>query len=121
MKVVLDTNFLIDAMRFKIDLDEIRHIAPEPCLLFTLTSVVKELERISRRKTRPSLYARAALKVQEAHGIRVINSSIQTDKALLNLSKSYAIATNDRQLRKAIKALGGKTIYLKSKKHLAIG
>ncbi len=122
MKIVFDTNFLIGLVRFKTDLGILDELIDEKYHLATLSSVVKELERVSRRKTLSSFHAKAAIKMIKECKIQVIESRIHTDKALANLAKEGClVATNDGSLRKELKALGRKTIYLKSKKHLAIG
>ena len=54
--------------------------------------------------------------------MKVLKSETRPDNAMLELvDEKTLVATNDIDLRKRLKALGRKTIYLKSKKHLAIG
>ncbi len=121
MRVLLDTNFLIDAVRFKIDLEELTDLIGKPETA-TLSSVKKELTRISQGKTKVGGYAKAALEFIEKNNVRIVPSNERPDTAMPKLAgENTIIATNDTELRKRLKALGKKTIYLKGKKHLAIG
>lgn len=115
-KVIFDTNFLIDVIRFKIDLDEIERFVIKPYKFFTIDKVVKELKSINNKN------AKAALKLIELKKIRIIKTREKdADKALVNLAnKDSIIATNDIELRKKLKSLRVKTIYLRKRKYLAI-
>jgi rRNA-processing protein FCF1 len=58
----------------------------------------------------------------EKEGIGTIKvEEKDADKAFLNIAnKNTIIATNDVDLRKKLKNLGIKTIYLRARKHLAM-
>ena len=121
MKILLDTNFLIDVIRFRINLEEIGDLIGANELTI-LSSVEKELREISRKTSRAGTHARTALKLIEELNIKILKSEERPDNGMLKLTNEETIvATNDIELRKRLKALGRKTIYLKSKKHLAIG
>ncbi len=121
MKVLLDTNFLIDAVRFRIELGSITGLVGI-CELTTLSSVETELVRLSNKTSKTGLYAKAALKLIKEGNIKILKFQGLPDNAMLSLAGDATIvATNDIELRKRLKALGRKTIYLKAKKHLAIG
>ena len=66
MKILLDTNFLIDLMRFKIDLSELRGDE-----LFVDEAVVNELRGISRGNSKDAVSAKMALVVLETKGLKV--------------------------------------------------
>lgn len=120
MRIILDTNFLIDAIRFRIDLDATDLIGAHQ--LVTLSSVERELLDISRKTSKAGIYAKAALKLIKGLDIKILKSEENPDNSMVKLvDNKTLIATNDVELRKRLKALGMKTIYLKSKKHLAIG
>jgi len=122
MKIVLDTNFLIDLVRFKVDLTEIESFVHEPYALATSGKVVAELKSLSKGNSKTSAYAKLALKLIDELHIQVIKSKqASADKEIIELAKESITATNDKELRKKLKSFGKKTIYLKSKKHLAIG
>jgi len=119
--ILLDTNFLIDVIRFKIDLDELDKLFLTPFELFTLDSVLRELEKISKTKSQESKYAKVALELLKIKKIKILKVKETADKAILSLAnENIVVATNDMELRKKLKVLGTKTIYLKSKKQLDI-
>ncbi|MEK6909842.1 MAG: PIN domain-containing protein [Candidatus Aenigmatarchaeota archaeon] len=121
MRVLLDTNFLIDVVRFKIDLEDITGVIGYSELV-TLSSVEKELTTLSKKASKAGAYAKTALKFVKENKIKILKSNERPDNALVKLAdENTIIATNDIELRKGLKASGRKTIYLKSKKHLAIG
>ena len=121
MRVLLDTNFLIDLIRFKIDITAINELVGYHKLA-TISSVVTELERIARQNTKSSSYAKLALKLIDENRIEIIKSDRRPDEIILDMTgKDSMAATNDMELRKKLKAANVKSIYLKSKKHLAIG
>ncbi|MBU5537094.1 MAG: PIN domain-containing protein [Candidatus Aenigmatarchaeota archaeon] len=120
MRVLLDTNFLIDVIKFRVNLDEITDLIGANELVIP-SSVEKELKKISGETSQVGGYAKAALNLMKEYNIKILKSTGRTDDIMLQLSNEKTlVATNDRELRKRLKALGRKTIYLKSKKHLAI-
>jgi len=121
-RILLDTNFLIDLAKFKIDAEELSVILTEPYRLFMFSSAVTELKKIAEGRGSSSKFAKIALEMIRLEGIGIVKvKEKDTDKAVLNLAnEDTIIATNDRELRKKLKNLGIKTIYLRSKKHLAM-
>lgn len=122
-KIILDTNFLMDLGKFKVGLEEIKEIVDEPYQLFTLGLVVNELKKISNSTGRDARNAKFALELIKINEINILNSSkTNTDNAIIDLAdKGTIVATNDIELRKKLKKLEIKTIYLRAKKHLGIG
>lgn len=121
-RIILDTNFLIDIMRFKIDIEEIKGIIDGPYRILTISPVIDELKKIAKKKTKESKNAKIVLKLIKSKRIEVLKSKGKyTDDVILNLvDKNTIVATNDKKLRKKLKRLGTKTIYLRAKKYLAI-
>ena len=115
MKIILDTNFLIDCIRFKIDIkSEFRGNE-----LFIVESIIPEIERITKRKTKESSLAKIVLEI--ISNLKTLKSiQKETDDSLIEYSKEgYAIATQDRTLKNKIKKTGGKTIYIRQKKYVS--
>jgi rRNA-processing protein FCF1 len=122
MKILLDTNFLLTIVRFRIDLNEISNLLIEPYQLATLNLIVKELEEISHSKSAAGLHAKIALEIIKTKDIEILKSKEEnTDNAILEFaSKDFIVATNDSKLRKELKKNRIKTIYLRARKYLAI-
>ena len=116
MKIIPDTNFLISASKFKIDIfSELRGND-----LFTLDTVIKELEKISLGKSKDSISAKVALELIKKKGLKVLKSKEkETDLSLLSYAKKgYVIATQDKTLRSKLKKTGKKIIFIRQKKYV---
>ena len=117
----LDTNFLIDLARFRIDIDEVKNLVGS-CKFCTIDSVIKELKRIASKRTEVAGDAMVALKLIELNNFEIMKTKERNaDDAILSLAeKNFIVATNDIELRRRLKDFKIETIYLRSKKHLAI-
>ena len=115
-KILIDTNFLIDIIRFKVGLEEIDKLVNKPYKILILNRVVEELNSIENKN------AKAALKLMKLKKIKIIHvKEKNTDNALVALAnKNTIVATNDKKLRKRLKIIKVKIIYLRKRKHLAI-
>jgi rRNA-processing protein FCF1 len=111
MKILIDTNFILSALRFKIKMPYDNLIIP--------TSVINELEKIAKGKSKDAALARMALQLIEKK-TTVVRTSGSTDKAILNyaVANNCAVATNDRNLIKELKANGIKVIRIRQKKYI---
>jgi hypothetical protein len=123
-KIILDTNILLSVIRFRLSLtEEIKKIVGESFEMFVPNPVVHELKKISSKKTQSSKYAKLALKLINSKNIKILSSEeVNADKAIIkSVDNDTIVATDDKELRKKLKTFGTKTIYLRAKKHLAIG
>jgi len=118
MRIIFDTNFLVDAVRFKVDV--INELAGNE--LYVLDSVIKEIVSITNRGTEESNLAKIALEITKAKDLKILSSKEKdTDKSLLLYAQQgYAIATHDSLLRNLIRKRGGKVIYIKQKKYVVL-
>jgi rRNA-processing protein FCF1 len=123
-KIILDTNFLTLPHQFKVDIfSEIDRIMEENYELFTLDSVIDELNKLSKSKGKDAIAAKIGLELIKKKNIKIIKTGeINVDKAIVKISnKDTIVATNDKILRKKLKNENIKTIYLRSKKYFEIG
>jgi len=130
MKVILDTNIFLVPEKFKVDIfEEFDRLIDEKYDLITIEPVVKELKKLSMGNSRDARAARFGLKFLEAKSIKVTKTKEDTaDKAIVSLSENFlrkseecAVATLDKELKRKLKKIGVKVIYLRNKKYLAIG
>lgn len=122
-KVLLDTNFLIDLGRFGVSIDEIDRLINERHELVVLRSVMNELKSIAGGQQEEAKFAKVALMLIDLRGAKIIESEKRTDEAVVEVAskdKDAIVATNDIELKKKLKDMDVRTIYLRSKKHLAI-
>ncbi len=117
--MLLDTNFIMDCFRHRVDLAELFDLYPG-ARLATTPQVVQELRRLAAGKSTKGRYARVAMSLID--GIEVVDAPQgNTDSVLVGLAdRENVVATNDESLRKRIVAKGLKTIYLRGRKHLAV-
>lgn len=116
MKVILDANFLVDAVKFGIDLN--KDLAGNE--VFVTDSIVFELEKIIKGSSMDSGLARIALIYVKAKGLKILKPKERnTDSSLVEYAKKgYAIATHDKELKKRIKKVKGKVIFIRQKRYL---
>lgn len=114
MKFLLDTNFLLIPLKFKVDVfSELEEFGkPE---LYILDLVLKELEKI---KTGPF-----ALEFIKKKKVKILKSSGKnTDNEIERIAseKNLVVCTQDRKLIKKLKISGIKVVYLRQKKYLVM-
>ncbi|MFA5357775.1 MAG: hypothetical protein WC308_02535 [archaeon] len=115
-KVLLDTNFLLGAVKLKISVfDEIREKPGcEKVGFFVTTGILEELKKLSAKKTLAK-DGKIVVKMIEKNGVKVVKAKGTVDDTLVEMSKDYWVATNDSALRKKIKSFGGRTIYIRKR------
>lgn len=121
-KVALDTNMLTAISQFKVDvLDGIEEVLGKSFLVVP-KQVVSELEVMVEKGGKLGKAGRMALEIIAEKEIGQIEVEAEdADSALLKLSKQgFKIATNDKELRKAVKKSSGHVIYIRQKKKLEL-
>ncbi|NYZ78748.1 hypothetical protein H0N99_01225 [Candidatus Micrarchaeota archaeon] len=122
LEAVLDTNFLMLAHQFKIDiLGGLRELLGEYKAV-TCSGVIGELERVHSGKGKDSAAAGYALKLLK-RGVEVKRSSEGVDDWILKYcAKNGAVAcTVDRELIGRLKKEGVKAVILRGKARLQFG
>jgi len=124
--VILDTNFLLLPVQFKIDIfSEISDLLEEKVEFIVFDSTLKELSEISKSKGKDGTAARVALKLLEEGNIRIIKGqSKNVDNDIISYckqNKNTLVATNDATLRKKLKRIGVRVIFLRGRKKLDYG
>ncbi len=123
MKIVIDTNMLISAVQYKVDIFE----QLQGYELVTLSNCIEELWKIAKGRSKSSTNARIALELIEKNGVMIEKSAEKsTDAAIIKYAmknrpkdaSGFAAATNDRKLIKALKNNGIKVIRLRQRKYL---
>jgi len=115
--VILDTNFLVDLFRFKLGFDDIEKVVGKRCRFLVVQQSLRELGRIKDK------YAKVGLGFVDREKIKVIDApGVTADDAIISLvsKESFVVATNDTKLRKKLKSLKARIIYLRAKKYLEI-
>ncbi len=109
-KVILDTDFLLNCLRWKIDIKkELERILDEPFEICILDNTIDELKGKKDEKL-----AKAFIKE-----FKIIKTNIKGsfDEAVLNYEGSY-IATQDKLLKEKLKKANFGIIVIRQKSHL---
>ncbi len=116
-RILLDTNFLVSPFQLGINLfDELDRLYPAG-EVYTLSSVLQEAKSIESGK-----YSDLVDKLVETQDIQVIEAenAEDVDDLLVDLSRSFVIATNDRELRERLDEMSREIVMIRSEKHLVV-
>jgi rRNA-processing protein FCF1 len=111
--VILDTNALLAQFQFNIDLiGELGRLLGA-FEIFIPNSVLGELDNVKDRNVKA---ARTFAKKYE-----VVHTEKKGDEAILELAEKMkaVVVTNDKELRKRLKKMDLKVVYMRQKSHLA--
>ena len=112
MKLLIDTNFIL--IPFTKHTDVIDALS-EDGEVYIPDFCVEELRKLGKEKIVNSYIKLKKIKVLETK----FKNNCGADKYLLELSKNgYVICTQDSELRKKIKQVGGKIIYLRQNRYI---
>jgi len=122
-KIYLDTNFLLIPVQFKVDIfEEISRITQNSAEIIILEPVIQELVQISESgNTKDKIAAKVALQLIKQKHLKVVPSSFKkhTDDIIVETAqKDDFVATQDKELKKRLKAKKVRIITLKNKSHL---
>ena len=123
-KIILDTNFLLVPIQFKVDIfSEFDRICNFNYKLFIFDKSIGELKNIIRKQSQKhKKAAEFALKLIRLKNIEIIKSNEgDVDSLILeNLDKDTIVATQDIELKKKLLKKGASVIILRQKKYLKL-
>ncbi len=108
MKTILDTDFLINVIKYKINIEEIKN----PTII---DKTLDELKKVN------NLNAKAAIKLTKLKKFKIIKTKgnkIVDDLILEKATKEDSVATQDKKLKKQLKEKQIKTITIRQKKYI---
>ncbi len=122
-KVILDTSFILDAVKFKIDLDDIMNIINQPYEILIPDAVIHELMQIAKNKGKTGSNAKVALEIIKKKKFKLIKTSeTSADRAILTVAdKDVIVGTSDKKLKESLKKRNINLILVRAKKHLSMG
>ncbi|MFZ8830032.1 MAG: PIN domain-containing protein [Candidatus Aenigmatarchaeota archaeon] len=122
LRILLDTNFLLNMLRYKVDFSIFDNLE-EKVDLFISSETLRELKSVANRKTKEGRLALMALKLIESQKIKVVQSLKKVvDEDLLALAKKegFIVATNDKDLKEKLKKENVRIAYLRNKKKIEV-
>ena len=113
--IILDTNFLVYLLEFKIDLfSELDRVTTSGYEIKILDKTVDELEKLSSK----NIYAKIALSMLNKFEIIKTDSGKYVDDILVDLDgPGVVVGTQDKELKDRLK---GQKLIIRQKKYLAI-
>ncbi|MFH1511015.1 MAG: PIN domain-containing protein [Candidatus Woesearchaeota archaeon] len=124
--VLLDTNFLLIPGTFSVDIfSELDRIVDQKYCLAVLDKTLDELKSITeKQKGKSREAARLGLQIVQQKKIEVIetekNKSVDALTVEIANSKSFIVATQDRELKKRLKEKNVAVVVLRQKNHLEL-
>ena len=122
LKILVDTNFLLDVLRYKLDFSIFQEFE-ESVELFISSETLREIKSMANRKTKEGRLAIVALKLIESQKIKIVQSlKKEVDEDLLELAKKegFIVATNDKDLKEKLKKENVRIICLRNKKKIEV-
>jgi len=126
LKVILDSNFLFVPAQFKIDVyEELTILLNQRFEPILLSTTHQELQTIAKKGS-PSRKKQASLALELANKYRLVKvekgEGETNDDVILRVATEWKspVATNDRELRKKLRAQNMPVIYLRSKRRLEL-
>jgi rRNA-processing protein FCF1 len=123
-KILLDTNFLLIPIQFKVDIfSEIDRICLFRYKLYVVDKTIDELKSIIlKQKGKSKAAAKVGLQLAKRKGLRVLETKDgRVDDLILELmDKDWILASQDEELRKLAGKKGAGLLTLRAKKYLIL-
>jgi rRNA-processing protein FCF1 len=126
IKVILDSNFLMVPVQFKVDIfEEMNKLLEQRVIAVVPSPIYREIKKLSESKNL-KLRKQGRIALELARKTKIINIEIRpketVDELIVRLADEWAcpVATNDIDLRRKLRDMKIPVIYLRQLSHLAI-
>jgi rRNA-processing protein FCF1 len=123
-KLLVDTNFLLVPVRFKVDIFTESQEAVNDLVEFYVSSRVLDEIQILKDRSKRSFVRELTLAERLVENCHVIYDSSMTkvDQSLIDLARKEGmfLGTTDAELRQNARKVGVKVVYLRQKSHLVL-
>ena len=123
-KLLVDTNFLLIPVRFKVDIFIESQNAVNDVIEFYVSSRVMDEIQILKERSKGAFVRELKLAERLAENCTVIKDDSRTrvDQSLINLAtrEGMMIGTADSELRQNARKAGVKVVYLRQKRYLVL-
>ena len=119
--IIMDSSAIMMCFEFSIDLEEELTSLLGKCHIIIPKSIIEELELLARHgKGKKKRLAKPALDMAKRYDISELGTGEKGDNAVIHIAKELSgiVVTNDRELRKRLREISIKVIYLRGKKRL---
>ncbi len=123
-KLLVDTNFLLIPVRFKVDIFEESENALNDIVEFYVSTRVLDEIAILKDKSKGSFVRQLKLAEKLAENCFVVDDDSRAfvDDSLINLAarENMVLGTSDSELRQKARKAGVKVLYLRQMRHLVL-
>ena len=123
-KLLIDTNFLLVPVRFKVDIFTESQEAVNDLVEFYVSSRVLDEIQILKDRSKRSFVRDLNLAERLVENCHIIEDSSTTkvDQSLIDLARKEGmlLGTTDAELRQKARKVGVKVVYLRQKSHLVL-
>jgi rRNA-processing protein FCF1 len=123
-KILIDTNFLLVPIQFKVDIfSEIDRVCLFPYKLYIVDKTIDELKKIiKQQKGKHKEAARVGLQMIKHKNIKILETKDgRVDDLIASLmDKGWILASQDEHLRKRAAKKGAGLLALRAKKYLVL-
>jgi rRNA-processing protein FCF1 len=124
-RILLDTNFLIKCIEWKIDfIGELARVCDFTYTIGVLSNVMDELAAFGLQGGKKKDVAKLAILILSKNGAQTIDSQVKgsADDALVAVAdkKTDVVATQDQELKRRLKAKGVPVIIIREKGYLEL-
>ena len=115
--ILLDTNFIVSALKNKINLDlELDRVMKEKYQKKIIDKTIDELKKLNTE------HSKLSIKILEKQKVKKIRSETNNvdNEIVKNSNKDTIVATLDRKLKKKLKKKEVKTITIRQKKYFSL-
>ncbi|HUS79530.1 MAG TPA: 30S processome protein Utp24 [Patescibacteria group bacterium] len=124
--VILDSNFLFVPKRFNVDIfEEMRRLLGANVRFLVPRPVITELHLL-RHRAAPSVTREIDFALSLVERCEVLEEGLLDGELVddfisrMSSEKGYGVATNDRELRRHLRASGVQVVYLRQRTHLEV-
>ena len=119
MQVLLDTNALMLPAQFRVDI--FSQLAGAEFIV--LDASLRELKKLAAGRGKTAAAAKLALQLIVAKPVRIVKSARSGDDAILAYATAHrcTVATNDKELIKALQSQGIVVVRMMDKRYLSEG
>lgn len=124
--IILDTNFLLVPIRFRVDIFEETERVLNQLIKFAVTpSILKEIEYL-KTKANPSFLRELVFVEKIIEKCTVLNEPIidgeNTDDSIIRIASSqgYYVGTSDKELRRKLREAGVRIVFLRQRRYLDV-
>ncbi len=108
MKTILDTDFLVNVIKYRINIEEIKN----PSII---DKTIDELKKINNLNSKTAI---KLIKLKKFKIIKTKKDKIVDDLILEKVSKEDIVATQDKKLKRLLKEKQIKVITIRQKKYI---